>query len=293
MTKATKQKFDMYQHVTDQIITALEKGVKPWQCPWNNSSIGELPQNFISKKEYSGLNILLLWIASVEKNLTSRYWLTYKQIVDLGGSVKGQKGTKIIFYKTLEKENEAGQVEKIPMLKNYTVFNADQVEGIVFPTAKPKAAKPVKKLNMIPHVEMIIADTGAKICECGVKAYYAPSTDKIVMPKKKLFASIHDFYAVELHELTHWTGHKSRLNRNQKDSFGSKNYAFEELVAEIGSAFLMADLDISGTYDQHENYIASWLEVLNNDKKFIFKAAAAASKAHKFIMTAHLQEKAA
>lgn len=293
MTKATKQKFDMYQHVTDQIIEALEKGVKPWQCPWNNSSIGELPKNFISKKEYSGLNILLLWIASVEKNLTSRYWLTYKQIVDLGGSVKGQKGTKIIFYKTLEKENELGEVEKIPMLKNYTVFNADQVEGIVFPTSKINNEKPIKNLNTIPHVEMIIDDTGAKISEYGVEAYYRPSTDEIVMPKKELFSSIHDFYAVELHELTHWTSHKTRLDRNVKNSFGSKDYAFEELVAEIGSAFLMADLGISGSYSQHENYIASWLEVLNNDKKFIFKAAAAASKAHKFIMNGHLQEKAA
>lgn len=289
-----KQKFDMYQHVTDQIIKSLESGVKPWECPWNRSSIGELPQNFISKKSYSGLNILLLWIASVEKNLTSRYWLTYKQIVDLGGNVKGQKGTKIIFYKTLEKENEAGETKKIPMLKSYTVFNADQIEGIVFPTTKPATLeKPVKKLNCIPHVEMIIEDTGARISEHGEKAFYRPSTDEIVMPEKKLFSNIHDFYAVLLHELTHWTGHKNRLSRDQKNTFGSKDYAFEELIAELGSAFLMADLNISGEYKQHENYIASWLKVLNDDKKFIFKAAAAASKAHQFIMTSHQRQNAA
>ena len=277
---------DMYQIVTDRIIAALENGVKPWACPWDRTQQCDmLPMNFKSKAQYSGVNILLLWSETVEKGYSSPYWLTYKQAAELGGNViKGQKGLEIIFYKTWEKKNEQGEGEKIPMLRSFVVFNLDQIENIEKPVTAIKEER-IKnnEFEVMAHVDDAILATGAVINHVGVRAFYSPSQDTITMPTQDRFTSSSDYYATLWHELTHSTAHKSRLDRKLTGGFGSQDYAFEELIAELGAAFCCADLGVFGEI-QHKSYIASWLKALNNDKKYIFKAASLASKAHQFLL---------
>ncbi len=283
--KAVKVAKDIHQIVTDRVIAALESGVKPWACPWDRTNeCSMLPMNFKTKSTYSGINILLLWSETVEKGFSSPYWLTYKQAAELGGNViKGQKGTAIVYYKMWEKENEDGEKETIPMLKTFVVFNLDQIENIEKPAVSVNETRTKHDFEVLEHVEDAIAKTNITIKHCGVRAFYSSSHDQITMPEKDRFQSSSDYYATAWHELVHATGHSSRLDRNLKNSFGSKDYAFEELVAELGAAFCCADLGITGEV-QHESYIAGWLSKLNSDKKFIFKAASLASKAHQFLI---------
>lgn len=282
--KVVKPAFDMYQEVTNQMIEALENGVKPWVCPWKTSGgFGGLPVNYQSKKAYSGINILLLWFAASKLGFASHYWLTFKQALDVGANVrKGEKGTRIVFYKMLEVEDKnTGEKENIPMLKSFVVFNGDQIDGLeIEPEITTDNTAP---FEAIEHVEVFINATGAKITEQGEKAYFSPSTDEIVLPSRERFTNNLEFYCTALHELTHWTGAKHRLDRIKKSRFGTDEYAFEELIAELGASFLMAGLNISGEV-QHESYIASWLKQLKNDKRYIFKAASAASKAHQYLI---------
>ncbi|MGJ7067308.1 zincin-like metallopeptidase domain-containing protein [Morganella morganii] len=281
-TKCSKRKAkpDMYQTVTDNIIRALEAGVKPWVCPWTgNGAASGLPANFSTGTAYSGINIMLLWSSAAEQGYTDSRWLTYKQAAEQGGQVrKGEHGTTIIYYKMLEKENEEGETEHIPMLKTFTVFNVQQIDNL----AVEYAALPAASFDPIEKAEALTARSGAKITEKGIQAFYRPSTDEIYLPERFRFNNAADFYATQLHELIHWTGAKSRLNREKGGKYGSDKYAFEELIAELGCAFLMADLGITGDV-QHESYISSWLKALNDDKRFIFKAASAASKAHRYL----------
>ncbi|EQA6227941.1 ArdC family protein [Enterobacter ludwigii] len=274
-------KTDIYQAVTDSIIEALEMGVKPWVCPWvRNGVAAGLPANFSTGTAYSGINIMLLWSSAAKQGFQDSRWLTYKQAQELGGQVrKGESGTTAIFYKTLEKEADDGEIEKIPMLKSFTVFNVEQIDGL----AIDAAPQPVTEFDPLPHVEAMIARTGANITERGVKAFYRPATDEIYLPDRFRFEDAANFYATGLHELVHWTGAKHRLNREKGGRFGSEKYAFEELIAELGSAFLMADLGVTGEV-QHESYVASWLKALKGDKRYIFQAASAASKAHRYLM---------
>lgn len=286
--RVAKVSKDMYQIVTDRIIAALENGVKPWACPWDKTQQCDmLPVNFKTKAQYSGVNILLLWSETVEKGYSSPYWLTYKQAAELGGNViKGQKGATIIYYKLWEKKNDEGEEEKeiIPILKTFTVFNLDQIENIEKPAVTVSEERTKHSdFEVMANVEETIQKTGAVINHLGVRAFYSPSQDSITIPQRDRFQSSSDYYATLLHELTHWTAHQSRLDRNLKGKFGSKDYAFEELVAELGAAFCCADLGVFGDV-QHESYIASWLTALQNDKKYIFKAASLASKAHQFLI---------
>ena len=198
-----------------------------------------------------------------------------------GGQVrKGEHGTTAIFYTTLEKENDDGETDYIPMLKTFTVFNVEQIDGLPM---RDEAVFPAGTFEPLPPAEALFLYSGATIIEKGQNAFFAPSTDEIHLPERRLFSDAANFYATGLHELIHWCGAKSRLNREMKGKFGSESYAFEELIAELGSAFLMADLGVVGEV-QHESYIASWLKALKNDKRYIFKAASAASKAHRYLM---------
>ncbi len=281
-TKFTKTKIDFYQTVTDNIISALEAGVKPWSCPWQRvPGMSGLPSNYATGTAYSGMNIMLLWNSALEQGFGDSQWMTYKQAQAVGGQVrKGERGTTAIFYTTLEKENDVGEVEKIPMLKTFTVFNVQQIDGL------PRATEivtPEATFGPLPEAENLFCKSGANIIEKGQNAFFRPSTDEVWLPERYLFTDAANFYATGLHELVHWSGGKGRLNREMKGKFGSEGYAFEELVAELGSAFLMADLGIVGEV-QHESYIASWLKALKNDKRYIFKAASAASKAHRYLM---------
>ncbi|MCG9966023.1 ArdC family protein [Shewanella cutis] len=281
------KKVDMYQVVTEQIIAALDKGVKPWVCPWQKNTLGEgLPINFETKKAYSGINVLLLWAASSEAGYSSNQFLTYKQAQALGAQVrKGEKGTTIIYYTNWEKENEQGEKEIIPMLKSFTVFNVEQIDGLNIEINQPQSAN--EPCVMLDDVEQFLKNTGAVIQEAGDRAFYYIVTDAITMPRKVLFNRIEDYYATVFHELTHWTRHPSRLNREKNPNI-IEEVAFEELIAELGSAFLMAEFNLFGNV-QHENYIASWLTALRNDKKWIFKASSSASKAHQFLMNTQAQ----
>ncbi|ATV42587.1 DNA primase [Pectobacterium brasiliense] len=281
-TKLSKSRTDIYQTVTDSIIAALEAGVKPWSCPWQCvPGMSGLPLNYATGAAYSGMNIMLLWSSASEQGFKDSRWMTYKQAKAEGGQVrKVEHGTTAIFYTTLEKENDDGETDYIPMLKTFTVFNVEQINGLplTMETVSPEAT-----FDPLPQAENLFRKSGANIIEKGQNAFFSPSNDEVWLPERHLFSDAANFYATGLHELVHWSGGKSRLNREMKGKFGSEGYAAEELVAELGSAFLMADLGIVGEV-QHESYIASWLKALKNDKRYIFKAASAASKAHRYLM---------
>lgn len=281
-TKFSKTKTDIYQTVTDSIISALEAGVKPWSCPWQRvPGISGLPSNYSTGAAYSGMNIMLLWSSASHQGFSDSRWMTYKQAQAEGGQVrKGEHGTTAIFYSTLEKENDAGEIDYIPMLKTFTVFNVEQIDGLPL---SDEAVCPAETFEPLLRAEALFRNSGATIIEKGHNAFFQPSTDEIWLPERYLFSDAASFYATGLHELVHWSGGKKRLNREMKGKFGSADYAEEELVAELGSAFLMADLGIVGEV-QHENYIASWLQALKNDKRYVFKAVSAASKAHSYLM---------
>lgn len=281
-TKFSKTKTDIYQTVTDSIISALEAGVKPWSCPWQRvPGISGLPSNYSTGAAYSGMNIMLLWSSASHQGFSDSRWMTYKQAQAEGGQVrKGEHGTTAIFYSTLERENDAGEIDYIPMLKTFTVFNVEQIDGLPL---SDEAVCPAETFEPLLRAEALFRNSGATIIEKGHNAFFQPSTDEIWLPERYLFSDAASFYATGLHELVHWSGGKKRLNREMKGKFGSADYAEEELVAELGSAFLMADLGIVGEV-QHESYIASWLQALKNDKRYVFKAVSAASKAHSYLM---------
>ncbi|ESA95319.1 hypothetical protein HMPREF1619_05953 [Klebsiella pneumoniae 909957] len=240
-----------------------------------------LPSNYVTGEAYSGMNIMLLWCSASKQGFSDSRWMTYKQAQAAGGQVrKGKHGTTAIFYTTLEKENDAGEVERIPMLKTFTVFNVQQIDGLALTT---ETVSPESTFDPLPQAENLFRKSGANIIEKGQNAFFRPSTDEVWLPERHLFSDAANFYATGLHELVHWSGGKKRLNREMKWKFGSADYAEEELVAELGRAFLMADLGIDGEV-QHESYITSWLKALKNDKRYIFKAASAASKAHCYLM---------
>ena len=278
---------DIYQHITDRIIAALESGKKTGESLW--SGAGEsagLPINYSTQRAYTGINVLILWDAARRNGFSSNAWLTYKQAADLGGQVRqGEKAELGIFYKPLEKEavnTDTGKVERdrIPMLKAFYLFNLDQIDGV----DRPAMVAP-NEFTAIETAERVLQMSGARITIGGTRAFYRRSDDTIHLPDKYRFAKAENFYAVALHEMVHSVGHSSRLNREFGMRFGDEAYAFEELVAEIGSAFLNAELGfIDATLENHASYVDSWLTVLKRDKKAIVSAAALAAKAHQYIM---------
>lgn len=268
----------IYQQVTDRIIAELEKGAAPWIKPWSTYTANE-DQNIVSKKNYSGINRLILGMSG----FSMPYWASFKQWQELGATVKkGEKGTMIVFYKPVNKEtiNDAGEVEKTgySCLKSYYVFNIDQVEG--FEITKPVAEE--KPFNPVPALEDRILKTGANIKHGSNAAFYRRNEDSIHLPNKTDFKSESDYYATALHELIHWSGAPHRLDREKGKRFADAAYSFEELVAELGAAFLCQDYSITGDL-RHADYIGSWLKCLKDDNKAIFNAAALAQKAADYI----------
>jgi antirestriction protein ArdC len=278
----------IYQQVTDQIIKQLESGAAPWVKQWQGSSTGS--HNVISGKGYQGINTIILSMAEAAAGYKSGAWATYKQWLTVGAQVKkGTKGTTIIFYSpvTGSKTTASGEEKNYHyVLKSYSVFNADQVDGYVAPVL------PVKTFNSIAALEALAAASGADIKHGGDKAFYSPSQDFIQMPQKTDFSSEPAYYATLLHELTHWSGAASRLNRDLSGRFGNEAYAAEELIAELSAAFLCAQYQINGDL-RHAGYIQSWLKVLKNDNKAIFKAAALAQKSADYIKAFSTGEEAA
>lgn len=292
--KDAKPRGNIYEDVTAKIICELEAGRFPWAQPW--ASRGEaatiaagLPKNAATGATYSGINILLLWGAAIECGFSNQVWLTFKQAKALGGSVmKGERGSMVVyadkFIPKQERErvaSEGGDASFVPFLKRYTVFNAAQCEGL--PADVLKGAAPLPECETIPRAESLIAKTGADFRIGGDKAFYVPSKDFIRVPPQAAFFEQINYYRTCFHELGHWTGHASRLQREFKGRYGSHAYAREELVAEMASAFVCASLSIRPTV-RHADYLGSWLAVLKEDNRAIFNAASLASKAADFIL---------
>ncbi|MCB1876265.1 MAG: DUF1738 domain-containing protein [Chromatiales bacterium] len=270
---------ELYKAVTASIVADLERGVKPWQKPWDADE--PFPANYSTGQRYRGINILILWAQSQRVGFTSTQWLTYRQAAALGGQVrKGEHGTHCVFYKPVSVETVGEEDETEPKVRvvarEFVVFNLDQIDGI----AKPQAER--VDWNAHDAAEEVLSGSGAKIRHGGTRAYYRSAEDRIQLPGRARFTNADDYYATALHELVHWTGHESRLARKLGNRFGSDAYAMEELIAEIGSAFLTTYLGITGEV-QHASYIDSWLTVLKRDTKAVFSAAAQAEKAFAFL----------
>ena len=276
----SSNRISVYDSVTNNIIAKLESGIAPWIKPWSVASNNSADMNAISKKEYQGVNRLILGMSGY----SSPVWASFKQWQDLGGNVKkGEKGTQIVFYSQVTKSeikpNDPNpENSTYAMLKAYYVFNADQVEGVEFDKPEPVIAE----FNPVPALDDRIAKTGAQISHGGGRAFYRPSSDSITIPDRSTFLSESHYYATVLHELTHWSGAPHRLDRTKGKRFADTAYAFEELVAEMGAAFLCADYGIQGEL-QHADYIGNWLTCLKNDNKAIFNASALAQKAADYI----------
>jgi antirestriction protein ArdC len=273
---------DIYAAVTDRIVSQLEAGTPPWVQPW--SAIGDpVPTNAISRKAYRGVNLLLLSMQQQACGYASNVWLTFRQAQQLGGCVRrGEHGVTIVYYDLKSvREGDGEDERRIPLLKLFTVFNTTQVDGLPPHLQVPASADPEWRRGEL--AEDIIKASGARIVSGGFRAYFSPLTDRIHLPARAMFSDEPGFYGTVLHELAHWTGHASRLDRQFGQRFGDAAYAVEELVAELAAAFLCAHCRIDGRL-QHASYIASWLEVLGRDKRALFTAAAQAQKAADFLL---------
>jgi antirestriction protein ArdC len=258
-------KRDLYAEVSARIVAELEAGAAPWVKPWSASPGANTPCNAVSNRPYSGCNVVLLWMAQAAGYRTPRF-LTFKQALELGGNVrKGEHGTKVYFVKQLQVQDKGADdnssTRLIPMMREYTVFNVDQCENL---PDSINTGKPMRVRN--PDARDGLADdflhsTGADIREGHGEACYIPSRDFISMPAFAGFKGADHFYNVAFHELTHWSGHRSRLDRDLKNRFGSRNYAAEELIAELGAAFLCAEFGFDGDV-RNAGYIANWIELL-------------------------------
>lgn len=303
MTKETTRRargdaptHDIYAEVTAKIIHELEGGRVPWVQPWGRTggTAPGLPRNALTARNYSGVNVLILWGAVIENGYPSQSWLTFRQALEAGGNVrKGERGTTVVYADrfTPEKEKERArqtgdEAKAIPFLKRFTVFNVAQCEGLRPGLAADPA--PLPEREIVPLAEEVIAASGVDFRMGGNRAFYVPAHDYVQVPPQPAFYEQINYYRTALHELTHATGHSSRLGRNLLNSFGSKDYAREELIAEMGSAFLCASLGITPTV-RHSDYLASWLEVLREDNRAIFRAASAASKAADWILARHAE----
>ena len=285
-------KADLYSKITDQIVASLEKGVKPWHKPWSANTTGggqivrPLRANGIP---YRGINVLMLWGAATDHGYQSSTWMTYKQAAELKAQVrKGEKSTTVVYAGSINRsETDATTGEEsdrnIPFLKGYYVFNADQIDGLPDSYRVPSPALP-SGIERIEHADAFAMATGATIRHGGNRAFYNYGSDSVQMPPLQAFESAESYYSTLIHELTHWTGHASRLGRSFGKRFGDKAYAFEELVAELGAAFMSADLNLTPeTRDDHAEYLGYWLDVLKGDKRAIFTAASHAQRAADFL----------
>lgn len=288
----TKSKsFDIAQTVTDLIVKAIEAGAGKWEMPWHKvGGVMTYPVNITNGKHYRGMNVWLLMIAAEHAGYASNVWGTYKAWADKGAQVrKGEKSTMVVFWKPTEykQKDEAGEEtdRKGMLLRYYNVFNASQVEGYE-PKVAPSLPVNERPVNeRIEVAETFFANTGAIVNHGGNRAFYAPSKDTIQMPKFAQFKEPEGYYATLGHETIHWTGHESRNNRLLNiNRFGDEAYAVEELIAELGSAFLCAHLGIvNEPRPDHAQYIQSWLKALKGDKKAVFHAASKAQAALDFL----------
>ena len=288
--RAGAARVSLYDEVTATIVGQLEAGIVPWVQPWGSAAACTgLPRNAISGRPYSGINVLLLWGAVIEGGYPSQNWLTFRQALAAGGCVrKGERGQTVFYADRFvpragpEPEESGDDAPRaIPFLKRFVVFNAAQCDGL--PASLTVAAQPLPMRAQHRAAEALIAATEADFRIGGARAFYAPAADFVQVPPQPAFPNQIDYYRTALHELGHWTGHRSRLGRDQSGGFGSAAYAREELCAEMASAFLCAALGIVPTV-RHADYIGSWLQVLRADNRAVFKAASHASKAADYLL---------
>ena len=290
-TRSTYKSRDLYQEVTDRIVTALEEGVAPWVCPWRRDGDGGRPRNGASGHIYKGVNILLTGMSG----FASSRWYTYKQAQARGAHVRrGEKGTQVIYWRFIEAkgdEDKHGEdadrpARRIPILRCYSVFCAEQIE---WPEGSKHAVQirgDDQALDLDTDFEdarTLIKAAGADIKHGGTRAFYAPTGDYIRVPDTGRFQNTGDYHATVLHELAHWTGHENRLDRDLAGRFGDESYAAEELVAELAAAFLCADLGVPGQL-QHAEYIGHWIKVLKRDKRAVFTASRMAQEAADYLI---------
>lgn len=276
MTKSisTNPRADFYQRITDTIIRNLEQGTRPWTRPWTttSSASGAIRPMRHDGTPYRGINVLVLWSEASDNGYTSSTWMTYRQAQSLGAQVrKGERGTTIVYAKRIQLLDQDATTDEdnartIPILRTYSVFNTEQIDGLPTPpAAQPTIIEPAS--SRIDRADAFISATTATIVHHGNRACYIPSADRIEMPPYQQFidtttsSAAEGYYATLLHELIHWTSPKHRCDRDTGKRFGDNSYAREELVAEIGAAFLCADLGIAlEPRPDHAAYVASWLE---------------------------------
>lgn len=278
------EKSDIYREITDQIIEAIEAGAEKYQMPWHvNGADSVLPVNASTHRPYRGINVMMLWAVAAKKEYATSLWATYQQWHELGAQVrKGEKSTSVVFWKFFDEEDEAEASEgnersnhKGVMARAYHVFNAAQVDGYEIP-----AIPYLPETERIERAEQFFGGLQADIREGGSRAFYSPAEDYIQMPPFAAFKKADFRYSVLAHEVTHWSGAITRLNRDLAPRFQKEAYAAEELIAELGSAFICAELELEiEPRRDHAPYIQSWLNVLRHDRRAIFTAATKAQQA--------------
>ncbi|MBZ9942173.1 ssDNA-binding domain-containing protein [Mesorhizobium sp. BR1-1-13] len=285
--RAGQDRTSLFDEITGKIIAELEAGRVPWVQPWGTAAAKAslaLPRNAATGRHYSGINILILWGAMIEHGFSGQSWLTFRQALALGGNVRtGERGTTVVYADRFVPEDEkrraseAGdEAQAIPFLKRFTVFNVAQCENL--PESVAMNAPPPPPALIEPKVEALIRATAIDFRIGGNRAFYVPALDYVQIPPPQTYFEPINWHRTALHELGHATGHPSRLGRDMTGSFGTKNYAFEELVAEMAAAFCCASLGVVPTV-RHADYIGAWLEVLREDNRAIVRAASYASKA--------------
>ena len=275
-TSTATSRADLYSRVTDRVIADLEKGVRPWLRPWSAGNTARrlgLPRRH-NGMPYRGINVLVLWGEALDKGYGSAIWMTFKQALALGGHVrKNEHGSMIVYadrFIRIETDERGEDIEReIPFLKAYTVFNVAQIEGLPA-HYYAQSQERVGKLELIEAAERFFAATGAVIRHGGDRAYYSPGLDVIQLPDPEVFRDAESYAATKAHELAHWTSQTQRVGRDFGGKrFGDTGYAREELVAEVGAAFLCADLGISlEPREDHASYIGHWLNILREDNRF-------------------------
>ena len=286
MTRKVKTgaaKFDVYAHVTDQIVAQIEAGAPPWRKPWTGGVAAGLPMRF-NGDAYRGINVLVLWATAQARGYGCDRWMTYRQAQELGGQVrKGETSATTVKFGTIERETEDGDAAKIPYARAYRVFNADQIDGL--PEGFYARPDPAEDLGTeaVPALEAFFVATGARIASTPTpRAYYSPGEDRVHMPPIATFYDAARFYGVLSHEVAHWTGHARRLDRLKRFA-DRRAYAFEELVAEMAACMVSVRLGVEPDFGQSAAYIEGWTKALKGDSRAIFKAAAEAQKAVDFI----------
>lgn len=282
-----KVKFDVYQEVTDTILAEIEAGTPPWRQPWSGGAVAALPQKW-NGENYSGINVILLWATAAARGFMSPRWMTFRQAQELGGMVrKREKSSTSIKYGTFERESEeTGLPEQVPFARAYRVFNADQIEGL--PEEYYIQPEPARTFDTETdaRLDSWLMSRGADIRSSDEpSAYYHMTLDQIHLPRVERFYSPKGYYATALHELMHWTGHHTRLARLDEagEVKGRRDYAFEELVAELGACMAGVKLGVTPDFSQSAAYVESWAKVLKQDKRAIFRAAAQAQAAADFV----------